>query len=69
MFQYLVHSLWKKLYLNKFGLEEADLGAAKLKQLYYVKATSDFDDEEEEDKGEEENGMLIFRRIVFTETD
>jgi hypothetical protein len=31
----------------------------------------DFDDEEEEeeDKGEEENGMRIFRRIVFTETD
>ena len=30
----------------------------------------DFDeDEEEEDKSEEENGMRIFRRIVFTETD
>ena len=29
----------------------------------------DFDEDEEEDKGEEENGMRIFRRIVFTETD
>ncbi len=39
-FQYAsFDSLWKKLYLNKFGLEEADFRRCRnWKQLYYVKA-------------------------------
>ena len=39
-FQYAsFDSLWKKLYLNRFGLEEADFRRCRnWKQLYYVKA-------------------------------